>query len=338
MMGSIDKRGAARRPIALLVFVVAMLCGAVPSALAATKTEVTPAQTISSFVIKASRHYHLEFRAVQEGRGDAAKVTVEATSERHEEVFRSVTYSTRGRLFGDGGFVAKLSGVGRVAVHFKEEAADKTPVDDGPYCPEGMSTTRRGVFVGSVGFRGTAGFTTAKARRADGHVLENARLVCHVPVAPAPEGTSAPAVPLPTRSATIYAFGPSGPAAITFSSAASNIGQSGIGAGGLATIDFQATYRSELRGVGVSARVYVTNARSTFFSVPAPAGALTDATITPPKPFSGSGIFHLETPTSASWTGDLAVAMPGVGTVPLTGPGIAAQLCEESCAPAPTAP
>lgn len=221
-------------------------------------------------------------------------------------------------------------------MHFKQEAANKIPVDDGPYCPEGMSTTRRGVFDGSVNFRGKAGFTTARARRADGHLLETTRLVCHVPVASAPEGKQAPEVPLPIPNATIYAFGPSGPAAITFSSAGSNIDQSGFGAVGRPTIDFQATYESELRGMGVAARVYVTSPRSTFFSIPAPVGALTDATIAPPKPFSGSGIFHLEMPTSASWTGDLAVAIPGVGTVPLTGPGITAQLCEESCAPAPT--
>ncbi len=325
-----------RSLIAVLVFVVAMLVGAAPSALATTTTKVTPAQRVSSFVIRASNHYYLEFKAVPEGRGGAAKVTVEASSEHPEEVLRSVTYSTQGKLFGDGGFEAKLTGVGRVGVHFKQETASKTPVDDGPYCPEGLMTTRRGVFVGSVNFRGKAGFTKAKARRADGHLLETARLVCHVPVASAPEQTRAPEVPLPTRSATIYASGPSGPAAITFSSAGSNIDQSGFGAGGLPTINFQATYKSELRGMGVAARVYVTSPRSTFFSIPVPVGALTDATIAPPKPFSGSGIFHLETPTSASWTGELAVAMPGVGTVPLTGPGITAQLCEESCAPAPT--
>lgn len=335
MKGSIDKRVMARTPIAVLVFVVAMLGGPVPSALATTKTEVTPAQKSSSFVIKGSNYYYLEFKAVLEGRGGDPKVTVVASSERPEETLRSVTYSTPGKLLGDGGFEARFPGVGRVAVHFRQETAERSLVDDGPYCPEGLSTTRRGVFVGSVDFHGKAGFTTAKARRADGHLLENARLVCHVPVAPEPTGTAAPEVPVTNRSATIYASGPSGPAAITFSSAGSNIDQQGFGAGGLPTINFQATYKSELRGMGVAGRVYVTSPRSTFFSVPAPIGALTDATIAPPKPFSGSGIFHLETPTSASWTGDLAVAMPGVGTLPLTGPGITAQLCEESCAPIP---
>jgi hypothetical protein len=336
MMGFGDRLVTARSPIALLVFVVAMLGGTVPSALAATKTEVTPAQKSSSFVIRASNHFYLEFKAVPEGLAGGAEVTIEASSESHEEVFRSVTYSTQGKLFGDGGFEATFPGIGRVTMHFKQKTAHKTPVDDGPYCREGEITNRRGVFVGSVAFHGNAGFTTAKARRVDGYLVETARLVCHVPVSKAPERTPAPEAPLPTRSATIYASGPGGPAAVTFSSAGSNIDQPGFGAGGLPTIDFQATYRSELRGMGVAARVYVTNPRSTYFSIPAPVGALTDATIAPPKPFSGSGIFHLETPTTASWTGDLAVAMPGIGVVPLTGPGITAQLCEEACAPGPT--
>lgn len=335
MIGFRDKRMTARSPIAVLVFVVAMLVGAVPSALAATKTEVTPARKSSIFVIRGSNHYYLEFKAVPEGSGGAAEVTVEASSERSEEVFRNVTYSTQGKLFGDGGFEATFPGVGRVGVHFKQKAAHKTPVDDGPYCPEGEMTNRRGVFVGSVAFQGNAGFTAAKARRTDGYLIETARLVCQVPVVTASTPPPETQAPLPTRSATIYASGPSGPAAVTFSSAGSGIDQPGFGAGGLPTIDFQATYKSELAGMGISARVYVTNPRSTFFSVPAPAGALTDATIAPPKPFSGSGIFHLETPTTASWTGELAVAMPGLGKVPLTGPGITARLCEEACAPAP---
>ncbi len=305
------------------------------SALAATKTEVTPAQKSSSFVVRGSNHYYLEFKAVPKG-GGAAEVTVEASFERYKDELRSVTYSTQGRLFGDGGFEAKFPGIGQVAMHFKQEAAQTTPFYAGPHCREGSITNRHGAFVGSVAFHGMAGFTTAKARRADGQIRKVTRLVCHVPVAPASEGTPAPSAPLPTRSATIYASGPSGPATVSFSSAASDIDQPGFGAGGLPTIDFQATYKSELSGMGVSARIYIDNPRSSSFSVPAPEGALTDATITPPKPFSGSGIFHLETPTSASWTGELAVAIPGVGTVPLTGPGITARLCEESCAPAPT--
>jgi hypothetical protein len=314
-----------------------VVLGAAPStALAATRTEVTPAHTSSSFFLRASNRYYLEFEAVPEGRAGAAEVTVGASYERYKDELLSVTYSSRGRIFGDGGFEAKFPGIGRVRVRFKEETAHKVRYEGGTGCGDEVITTRRGVFVGFAGFHGKAGFTTAMARRGDGQIRETARQVCHRPVAPEVEEAPTPEVPPPTRSATIFASGKSGPAAVTFSSAGARIDEPGGTGSGLPTIDFNATYKSKLRGMGVTARVYVDSAHSNLFSVPTPIGALTDATIEPPKPFSGSGIFHLETPTIASWTGDLAVAMPGVGTVPLAGPGITARLCEASgCVPTP---
>src|SRR6201999_412862 len=47
--------------------------------------------------------------------------------------------------------------------------------------------------------------------------------------------------------------------------------------------------------------------------------ALTSATIKPPAPFIGTGAFVREDDGSTGWTGSLAVRMPGLGTVPLTG-------------------
>ncbi len=64
------------------------------------------------------------------------------------------------------------------------------------------------------------------------------------------------------------------------------------------------------------------------FQAPNLAEPLAEATITPPAPFSGSATFHLEDPQTASWTGELAVEMPGLGKVPLTGDGIDAGLCK----------
>ena len=49
------------------------------------------------------------------------------------------------------------------------------------------------------------------------------------------------------------------------------------------------------------------------FQVPNLAEPLTEATLEPPAPFSGSATFHLDTPKTASWTGDLAVELPGLG-------------------------
>jgi hypothetical protein len=77
---------------------------------------------------------------------------------------------------------------------------------------------------------------------------------------------------------------------------------------------------------------------SNRFSVPTPIGTLTDATVEPPAPFEGSAAFHLESPTQASWTGDLSVDLPGIGKVALAGPGTSADLCEQNACTATLAP
>jgi hypothetical protein len=55
------------------------------------------------------------------------------------------------------------------------------------------------------------------------------------------------------------------------------------------------------------------------------------ARVAPGSPFSGSAIFRGPTDEEpASWQGDLAVRLPGVGALPLTGPGFQATLCRAS--------
>jgi hypothetical protein len=316
-------------PVLALVAVLALLAAAAPSATAAVKTKIEPRHTTSSFSLRASNRYYVEFQAVPEGRRGAAKVTVEVSHERYKDELISVTYTTRGRFFRDGGFEAKLPGLGRVAVHFKQTKSHQFSFAGPTGCTRDVYTVHRGSFVGYAAFHGKGGFTVAKARRAEGRILETSREVCHVSSHPEPEEPPAPEVPVQFRQASIFASGQSGPAAVTFETSGPRQDQ-GISVSGLPTIVFEATYRSELRGMGVSARVYVDSDDSRFLSVPTPIGTLTDATVTPPSPFSGTGVFHLETPTTASWSGELAVALPGIGDVPLTGPAITARLCEDS--------
>jgi hypothetical protein len=58
--------------------------------------------------------------------------------------------------------------------------------------------------------------------------------------------------------------------------------------------------------------------------------SLTSATVTPPPPFSGSGSFLRNTDDSTTWTGSLAVAIPGLGTVPLAGTGSKSELATQA--------
>lgn len=52
------------------------------------------------------------------------------------------------------------------------------------------------------------------------------------------------------------------------------------------------------------------------------------AEVAPPAPFEGSATFTLTSPKKSTWEGDLAVALPGVGRVPLAGPKFLSELCE----------
>jgi hypothetical protein len=316
-------------PALALVAALVLLAAVAPSATAAIKTRIEPPRTTSSFSLPAGNRYYVEFQAVPEGRRGAAKVTVEVSHERYKDELVSVTYTTRGRFFDDGGFEAKLPGLGRVAVHFRQAKSHTFSFEGPSGCTQDVYTVHRGFFVGSVGFHGKGGFAVAKSRRAEGRILETSREVCHVSTVPEPEEPPAAEVPVQFRQASIFASGQSGRAAVTFETSGPRQDQ-GISVSGLPTIVLEATYRSELRGMDVSARVYVDSDDSRFLSVPTPIGTLTDATVSPPSPFSGTGIFHLETPTTASWTGELAVALPGIGDVPLTGPAITARLCEDA--------
>lgn len=51
------------------------------------------------------------------------------------------------------------------------------------------------------------------------------------------------------------------------------------------------------------------------------------ATIDPPSPFTGSATFQQESSKDFSWTGDLAVELPGIGEVNLAGPKFETELC-----------
>jgi hypothetical protein len=54
--------------------------------------------------------------------------------------------------------------------------------------------------------------------------------------------------------------------------------------------------------------------------------ALTSATLAPPRPFHGKGIYEAAPDGTRTWSGSLSVAFPGSPRLPLTGPEFAAKL------------
>jgi hypothetical protein len=89
----------------------------------------------------------------------------------------------------------------------------------------------------------------------------------------------------------------------------------GLGNGPFASYSASSTARHD--GMVVWSLVFAQD-DSTGFSTPDPPGVLEDATVQPPYPFTGSATFHLDSAHSSSWTGTLAVEMPGIGPVSVT--------------------
>jgi hypothetical protein len=54
--------------------------------------------------------------------------------------------------------------------------------------------------------------------------------------------------------------------------------------------------------------------------------ALTSATLRPPRPFHGKGVYSAAPDGTKTWSGSLSVAFPGAPRQPLTGPDFTTQL------------
>jgi hypothetical protein len=315
----------------MLVITVAALLALPAMTAAAVRTQVKPRTTTSSFGLRGSGRYWVEVTAKSSG-GKAPKVTVEAEKERYKVELVAVAYSVRGRWLGDGGFAAKLPGLGKVAVRFEQNEAQSGPVFPG--CKGPKTRFRKGVYRGAIDFRGQRGFTVVHGRSAPGRIVETGRQTCRETVAEPGTEEAAPGTYPPY----LRAAGSTGGGYASFSAAGPPAAEPPASSGGIPTVAFDARYFTHRHGVDITAITYL-NTGSAFFHVPGwPAAPLTDATAAPPTPFTGTGVFHLESPTTSSWTGGLGIDFPGLGHVALSGPGFAAQLCENLTCVGPPLP
>jgi hypothetical protein len=307
---------------ALAALTVIALFAALASG-AAAATRVDKAKTVSFFDVKGSDGYWLEITAKRIAGERAATVTVAASRERYKAEDVSVGYSVHTPLHKDGGFDARLPGLGRVDVTFDQAKVQKFKTPGNKVCKSSTETVHRGTFRGTVSFRAEGGFTVAHSSAAPGYVKETSKRACEeVEGGWFLEGTHEP------KEVQLFATGPEGDPAVSFWAAGLPESEPPTTSGGIPTVTFSATYSTEKRGIQIVAQAY-RNTVSSYLLSPGPAGVLTDATAMPPAPFEGTGTFHAESPTTASWTGDLGIEFPGtIGTVPLTGPGFTSRLCE----------
>ncbi len=226
----------------------------------------------------------------------------------------TVSYKVHGGSAGDGRFAGTLPGIGRVSVRFHQHGRTKRlPI----LCRQAPTLVRPGYFVGTVHLRGEQDYTEVDATRVKGTVSETPRRDCY-------------RKPKRRQSALVRAIEPQKAQFLLFQAKAGAVaffgGQIEVGKAKVELSILGASHTRRRDGMLVESRVIE------FGSAPVvlPGEDIEfpkSATVAPPAPFSGSAAFELQDSHTSTWTGDLAVELPGVGEVRLAGPRFRSQLC-----------
>ncbi len=263
----------------------------------------------AEFTLKGSNGYRITVSGDPGGGKDSIELTATGRS-------GEVNYIASGRVTADR-IEAKLGKLGRISVRFVPSGRQrrvKVPKKCIPERPPVVSS-RLGSFIGTIRFRGEHGYTRVSARSAEGGVgdpLANTpkRLTCQFHESAEERKRELESVSLDASSSatgvsfsTLRLFG--------------NLRDGLLGKPAAPGDDYlflaasieRAGRMSIIRSAGASGG-------SEGFSFD---DALTSATVRPPSPFTGTGNFVRNADGSTGWTGDLAVPLPGLGVVDLTG-------------------
>jgi len=209
----------------------------------------------------------------------------------------STDYLTRATVTGDS-LQATFGELGQVSMRF--DPSDARP---SLRCDESRrSLVRRGLFVGSLRFRGESGYVDIGVRRAAGAVLTPIEGT-HCDEGGAEEGRPSSHRPKLTD---FYAGFRHGLGSVNFWAETNDRGHVDYEAMAESGGEEMATYRQAF--VEASPRTFATDQALSFLSV------------SPPYPFSGTGLVQRNPNGSRSWSGNLGVSFPGVSDFALTGP------------------
>lgn len=222
---------------------------------------------------------------------------------------------------------ASFGRLGRISVHFQPSGKVRR-VKIAKKClhryPQGV-TARLGVFVGTIRFVGENDYTQAIAHRAKGGVGDPLAVGQRLECERGPKGSKrrqAHGVHLETNSESPYGeihFEAWARLSWAFRPTTRNPAPR-------RDVDvFTASIDSRTEGVLIDRFVVAPGLAADFHFD----HALNSAAVTPPAPFAGGAEFQRATDGSTTWTGDLSVELPGLGTVPLAGPSFESRLADD---------
>lgn len=237
--------------------------------------------------------------------------------------------SHRGRGGLKGGAVdVRFGRLGRFRGRFVRTSTKTENPRDG--CTGEPTTTEKGYFVGIFRFHGERGYTTVDTHRVRGTVTRSGPTSCPSPSPPRHRRHRATHQEKEQREREQNKFRLLvGDAGVHLMLQAEREESPEPEEGSPTT--FQVSVTEEIGRLEVSHNASAIDfgpGAAATFQTPNLAEPLVEVTLTPPAPFSGSATFHLDDPHTATWSGDLAVELSGLGKVPLTGDGIGAGLCK----------
>jgi hypothetical protein len=209
------------------------------------------------------------------------------------------TYTVRGVSRDPRTIEADLGAAGRVSLAFQPSGARKVTMidlaDKTEKCIGATKVVRRlGNFVGSVSFHGENGYTSAEATSVPGTFGTSTFRNC----SQAPQHPPAEEV-LPEIPTFLSVSGPGGLLALRDSTESR----------------FMSLEAEELDGGLFVFRLATATGKPSLFSFSADGGR---ASVRPPAPFSGTGVYRDPADGPPAWSGNLSVSFPGVQQ-PLTG-------------------
>jgi hypothetical protein len=234
----------------------------------------------------------------------------------------SAAYLWRGRVT-ERAIEARLGKFGRVSVQL--QPGSRSAVERKQRGCRGKAAVRReGRFAGVIKFRGEKGFTSVDVESARGTIYRSFRQVCkrvreREPQYQQPSTTSLSAVSSRYPRApwfSVFKQEPVRKAAFP----------------GFEEALYTAHMTERQPGLGVVRSASITAEPETFAVTPLGTSPVT-ATVVPPPPFSGTATYEKQPGGAVTWSGDLAVELPGRGTFPLADSSYQAELCRSfACA------
>lgn len=204
---------------------------------------------------------------------------------------------------------ATFAGVGRISVRFHASGRVKrSPA----ICGGRASMKQGGIFRGVIRFMGEQGFTRISTDHARGFVFQSFKESCKG----SSRGNSS------TSSAYTLTERAKAPAGWIVFGATRFTDESPFAG----SSNYFASQWKRRHGM-VSVKVAFASGDSSAFEIAGSPSRPMSAVLTPPSPFNGTASFKAIPSESAEWAGTLEVDLPGLGIVPLTGPGFTPELC-----------